>query len=91
MSALLRPDARPGELIGAGAVALTITVALLNVRFEDEWGVGIHFVYSALAATLAIGLAATADHAPNHPRRRGSPHQAPKDPLGRRMPGRWWT
>ena len=61
MSALLRPDARRGELIGAGAVALTITVALLNFRFEEEWGTGVHFVYSALAAALVIAVAALAD------------------------------
>ena len=67
MSALLRPDPRRGELIGAGAVALTIAVALLNFRFEDEWGVGVHFVYSALAAALVIALAALADPVPGGP------------------------
>ena len=61
MSALLRPDARRGELIGAGAVALAVAVALLNFRFEDDWGVGVHFVYSALAGALVIALAALAD------------------------------
>ena len=69
MSALLRPDARRGELIAAGAVSLTITVALINFRFEDEWGVGLHLVYSALAAALVIALAVLANRAAGTPPR----------------------
>ena len=64
MSALLRPDARRGELIGAGTVALTLAVALVNFRFEEKWGTGVHLVYAALAAALAIGLAALAPRRP---------------------------
>ncbi|MGH3992669.1 MAG: hypothetical protein ACRDSN_09445, partial [Pseudonocardiaceae bacterium] len=67
MSALLRPDPRRGELIGAGAVALAVAVALLNLRFEEEWGVGVHFVYSALSAALVIALAAMADRTAGGP------------------------
>jgi hypothetical protein len=60
MGRLLRPDARRGDLIGAGAVALTLTVSVVNLRFDNEWGIGVHFVYCAVAAALVIGLAANA-------------------------------
>jgi hypothetical protein len=61
MNALLRRAPARGDLVAAGAVALTIAVGLINLRFEDEWGVGVHFVYSAVAAVAVLGLAATAD------------------------------
>lgn len=67
MSALLRPDARRGELIGAGAVMLAVAVALVNVRFEEDWAVGVHLVYSALAAAVVIALAALADRSRDAP------------------------
>jgi hypothetical protein len=67
MGRLLRPDARRGDLIGAGAVALTLTVNFINVRFEDEWGIGVHFAYCAVAAALVIGLAVNAEATPAGP------------------------
>ena len=57
MPSFLRADPERGSLIGAGAVALVVTVNLVNLRFEDEWGIGVHFAYSALAAGLVIALA----------------------------------
>jgi energy-converting hydrogenase Eha subunit A len=33
-----------------------VTLNLVNLRFEDEWGIGVHFAYSALAAALVIAL-----------------------------------
>ena len=56
MKNLLRADPERGSILTAGAVALALTVIVLNVRFDDEWGVGVHLVYSALAAALAIAL-----------------------------------
>lgn len=53
---LLKADPERGNLLTAGAVAMALTVVVLNVRFDDEWGVGVHLVYSALAAALAIAL-----------------------------------
>lgn len=54
---LLKADPERGSAISAGAVAMALTVIVLNVRFDDEWGVGVHLVYSAAAAALAIALA----------------------------------
>ena len=59
MAGLLRPDARRGELLAAAAVTLMLAVDLLELRFEEEWGVGVHLVYSGLATSLAVYLAAT--------------------------------
>lgn len=70
MAGLLRPDAQRGELVAAGAVALALAVWMINLRFEEKWGVGVHFVYSALAATVAINLAAMAGTAGERPRAR---------------------
>jgi len=51
MSAPLRPDARRGELIGAGAVALTITVPRTTLAGE-----GAHT--KLLKIRLAVGCRA---------------------------------
>jgi hypothetical protein len=65
MSALLRAGARRGDLVGAGAVVLGTTVTLVSYRFEEEWGIGVHVAYSALAAAIVIALAARADRRPD--------------------------
>ena len=39
-------------------MALTLLVATLNSRFGEEWGQGIHLVYTAAATFLVIGMAA---------------------------------
>ena len=54
----LRPDPERGTLVAAAVTALTLTVLVINSRFEDEWGQGIHFLYTALAAAVVIGMAA---------------------------------
>lgn len=64
---ILRVDPERGSVVGAAAVALALTVALLTNRFEDEWGAGVHLVYSAAAAGLTIALAASV------PKGRGRP------------------
>ena len=51
-----RADPERGSLVGAAAVALALTVIVLNARFDDEWAVGVHLVYSVAAAALAIAL-----------------------------------
>lgn len=55
---ILRAEPGKGNLTAAAAVALTVLVALVNARFEEEWGVGIHLVYTAVAAFAVIGMAA---------------------------------
>lgn len=52
----MKADPERGNILTAGAVAMALTVIVLNVRFDEEWGVGIHLVYSAAAAALAIAL-----------------------------------
>ena len=64
---MLRPDPERGNLVGAAAVALAVTVIVLNARFEDEWGVGVHLVYSLAAAVLVIALAMFAANAAGAP------------------------
>ena len=46
---MLRPLPHRGDVVAAGAVALAALVALLQVRFDDAWGKGVHFVYAAAA------------------------------------------
>jgi len=57
-ASFLRPSPDRGDTIAAAAVALTVLVAMVNARFGTEWGRGIHFVYTAAAALVAIGMAA---------------------------------
>ena len=49
---LLRPRSDRGELLAAGAVLLTLAVLLLQVRMDEEWGSGVHFVVNLLAAAV---------------------------------------
>ena len=56
---MLRPLPHRGDVVAAGAVALAALVALLQVRFDDAWGKGIHFAYAA-AAPRVRGHAGTA-------------------------------
>lgn len=64
---MVRPDPERGNLLGAGVVALAVTVVVLNIRFAEEWGAGIHLVYSGAAAALVIGLAFGAPSAVGRP------------------------
>lgn len=57
MGNLLKADPERGSILAAGAVATALTVVVLNVRFDDEWGVGVHLVYSLAAGALTIALA----------------------------------
>jgi hypothetical protein len=54
----LRPDPARGELLAGGVVALTVLVYVLNDRFDDTWGQGVHFLYSAVAAIAVLAMAA---------------------------------
>jgi hypothetical protein len=60
---LLRPPAHRGPLIAAGAVLVTVGVALEEIRLDDKLPVGVHLVILAVAATLilALGLQARAE------------------------------
>jgi hypothetical protein len=65
---MLRPLPHRGDVVAAGAVALAALVALLQVRFADAWGKGIHFVYAAAALALVGTLALRAPREGDAPR-----------------------
>jgi hypothetical protein len=52
----IRPHPHRGDLIAAAAVPLTVAVALINVRFDDEWGRGVLFVLTLLTTLLILGM-----------------------------------
>lgn len=54
---LLRPPAHRGPLIAAGAVVLTLGVALEELRLRDKLPDGVHLVILSLCAALILGLA----------------------------------
>ena len=57
---LLRPPAHRGPLIAAGAVLVTVGVALEEIRLADKFPTGVHLVILGVAAgvILALGLQA---------------------------------
>jgi hypothetical protein len=57
MLSALRPKPFRGDQVAAGAVVLTALVALLNLRFENEWGAGVHVAYTGLAAAFLLAMA----------------------------------
>jgi hypothetical protein len=65
---MLRPLPHRGDVVAAGAVALAALVALLQVRFDDTWGKGIHFVYAAAALAFVGTLALRAPREGDAPR-----------------------
>jgi hypothetical protein len=54
---MLRPLPFRGDVVAAGAVALATLVVLLQVRFDDVWGDGVHLAYATLAAVFVGTLA----------------------------------
>src|SRR5436190_19872702 len=65
---MLRPLPHRGDVVAAGAVALAALVALLQVRFDDAWGKGAHFVYAAAALAFVGTLALRAPREGDAPR-----------------------
>src|SRR3954470_19922963 len=65
---LLRPHPHRGDLIAAGAVPLTVAVAMLNVRMDATWGDGIHLVITTLACALVLGMGLLAAREEEFPR-----------------------
>jgi hypothetical protein len=59
---LLRPPAHRGPLIAAGAVLVSVGVALEEIRLDETLPLGVHLAILAVAAAviLALGLQATA-------------------------------
>jgi hypothetical protein len=65
---MLRPLPHRGDVVAAGAVALAALVALLQVRFDDAWGKGVHLAYSAAALAFVATLALRAPREGDAPR-----------------------
>jgi hypothetical protein len=64
---VLRPAAGNEDATAAAAVALTVLVVVVNFRFGDEWGQGIHLVYTAAAAFAVVGMAAMSPRPDDRP------------------------
>ena len=58
---LLRPPAHRGPLIAAGAVVLTVAIALVELRLDDELPGIVHVLILGLAAALFLGLGLQAE------------------------------
>jgi hypothetical protein len=65
---MLRPLPHRGDVVAAGAVALAALVALLQLRFNDVWGDGVHLAYAAGAAGFVGALALQAPREGPDPR-----------------------
>jgi hypothetical protein len=57
---LLKPLPFRGDLIAAGAVALSVGVLLADARMQDTWAAGVRFVVVGAFAALLLALAARA-------------------------------
>jgi hypothetical protein len=64
----LRPEPHRGDTVAAGAVALTTAILVLEVRFDDVWGAGIHLVITGLALGAVAIMAVTAPMEGERPR-----------------------
>ena len=58
---LLRPPPHRGPLIAAGAVVLTVAIAIVELRLDDELPRIVHVLILALAAALFLGLGLQAE------------------------------
>jgi hypothetical protein len=65
---MLRPLPHRGDVVAAGAVALAALVALLQLRFNNIWGDGVHLVCAAGAAGVVGALALQAPREGPEPR-----------------------
>ena len=66
--AILRPLPHRGDVIAAGVVVLVTLIGVVDIRFEGEWGTGIHLVVDALAFAFVFALAVQAPQEAEHPR-----------------------
>jgi hypothetical protein len=64
----LRPEPHRGDTVAAGAVVLAAAIYVLEIRFRDTWGAGIHLVYAGLAFGLVAVMAVTAPMEGDRPR-----------------------
>jgi hypothetical protein len=62
-----RIDPARGQLIAAGAIALTVAVFLTEIRFDEEWSAGARLLLSGLSALGLLAIARFAPRAPDEP------------------------
>jgi hypothetical protein len=67
LAELLRPPAHRGPLIAAGAVLLTLGLALLELRLGGRLAAGVHLLILAPAAALVLGLGVQAPNEDGQP------------------------
>jgi hypothetical protein len=65
---MLRPLPHRGDVVAAGVVALAALVALLQVRFDGDWGDGVHLAYALAAIGFVAALALQAPREGTEPR-----------------------
>lgn len=53
----LRPDNNNGDAIALASIALAVAVLVTFIRMGGPWAAGINLIYTALAATIVLGLA----------------------------------
>jgi hypothetical protein len=64
----LRPHPHRGDLVGAGAVVLAVALAMVNVRMDATWGVGVFFVLNLLGFVLIFTMGMLAELEDGRPR-----------------------
>lgn len=66
--AYLRPDPARAAILAAGAIALTVAVVLIDIRFANTWSAGPRFLVTGAAAALMLALAMAAPDEEDQPR-----------------------
>src|SRR4051812_50178112 len=66
--AYLRPDPARAAILAAGAIALTVAIVLIDVRFANTWSAGPRTLVTAAAAALLLAVAVAAPTEEDQPR-----------------------
>src|SRR3954471_6348179 len=66
--AYLRPDPARAPILAAGAIALTVAIVLIDIRFADTWSSGPRFLVTGVTAALLLALAIGAPDEEDQPR-----------------------
>jgi hypothetical protein len=64
----LRPPPERLDLVAAGAIALALAVAMVNLRFDGVWGRGVLLVVTLLACAVVLGPGMVAERDGEFPR-----------------------
>src|SRR4051812_5091873 len=66
--AYLRPDPARAAILAAGAIALTVAIVLIDIRFSNTWSAGPRFLVTGAGAALILALAVAAPDEEDQPR-----------------------